>query len=484
MDITFRELLALIISAVAIIYYIGVILFIISDDRSTDTTMTWLIVLLFLPVVGIVLYYFLGKNYRNDTSRLQRRMRVAQKRRQKIFPVAHAPYAAYMKQFRKNTSDPDIVTTTQLIERNNDCTVLPAETVTLYEDGQEFFDRLKYQLINAKEYIHIMYFIWEKDTLTRELTDILLAKLRDGVEVRLLYDALGSIMYGKSELKELRAAGAHIAADNTAIYLLNFRNHHKITVVDGRVAFTGGHNIGQEYIDGGKKYKSWRDTSVEITGPALLDLQDIFALRWFLKTGEDIYTKTYFPSIPVPIKATPVQMTHSSVDLKWETIKQVYLKLILSANERVYIQTPYFIPDQTLLDALVTAGLSGVDVQIMMTGVPDKKVPWWAGKAYFRKPLEAGVKIYMYDTGFFHVKTVLVDDTVLSVGTMNFDMRSFNLQKENTCLVYDEQIIKQHLVTYSEDLKACSTFTLDDYRALHPVAKLRNALCKVPSRLF
>jgi len=150
MDITFRELLALIISAAAILYYIGVILFIISDDRSTDTTMTWLIVLLFLPVAGIALYYFLGKNYRNDTSRLQRRMRVAQKRREKIFPAAHAPYVAYMEQFRKTTSDPDIVTTTQLIERNNDCTVLPAETVTLYEDGQEFFDRLKYQLSGAK----------------------------------------------------------------------------------------------------------------------------------------------------------------------------------------------------------------------------------------------------------------------------------------------------------------------------------------------
>lgn len=484
MDVSLRELLALILSASAILYYIGVIVFIIGDDRSTDTTMTWLIVLLFLPFTGIVLYYFLGKNYRNETSPLRRKMRAAQKKREKIFPEAHASYETFSKQFRETTSDPDIVTTSQLIERNNDCYVLPAEKVKLLEDGKEFFDELKRQLSSAKQYIHMMYFIWEKDELTRELTDILLAKLRDGVEVRLLYDALGSIMYGKSELKELKAAGAHIAADNTAIYLLNFRNHHKITVVDGRVSFTGGHNIGQEYIDGGKNYKSWRDSSIEITGPALLDLQDIFALRWLLKTGEDIYDEKYFPSIPIPAKPIAVQMAYSSIDLKWETVKQVYLKLILSANERVYIQTPYFIPDQTLLDALIAAGLSGVDVQLMMTGVPDKNVPWWAGKAYFKKPLEAGVKIFFYDTGFFHVKTLLIDDTVVSVGTVNFDMRSFNLQKENTCLVYDAKTVQSHLATYRNDLKSCSTFTLSDFQALHPLAKLRNALCKVPSRLF
>ena len=471
-------------AVVAIGYYLWVIMFIIADDRSPDTTIIWLIVLLALPVLGLVLYYFLGKNHRQEKSPLRKSMRLAMERREKVFPAAHEPYRDFGRQFSSSATR-DIVTTSQLIERSNLTAVLPADEVIIFDQGQDFFDRLKTQLAGAERYIHMMYFIWECDDLTRELTDILLARLRAGVEVRILRDAIGSMFYGKSELRELEQAGAKIAMDNTAPFLFNFRNHHKITVIDGKVSFTGGHNVGEEYISGGKKYDSWRDTSIEVTGPALLDLQDIFALRWFLKTGEDLYEAKYFPRIPLPANPKAVQMTHSSVDFTWETIKQVYLKLIVSANERVYIQSPYFVPDQSLLDALITASLSGVDVQLMMTGVPDKKVSWWAAKAYFRKPLEAGMKIYMYDAGFLHAKTLLVDDEVVSIGTTNFDMRSFNLQKENTCLIYhDQPTVDQHVAIYRRDVEGCSPFTLDDYLAMSGAVRLRNGLCKIPSRLF
>lgn len=483
MDTVSLTLTTLAYLAVAL-YYLWVIAFIIGDDRSPDTTIIWLIVLLIAPVLGLVLYYFLGKNHRHEKSPLRKNMRLALERRQKVFPAAHVPYREYAQQFLRSSGDRDIETTTHLIERSNLSPVMPADEVIIYADGQEFFDRLKEQLAGAKDYVHMMYYIWEFDGLTRELTDILLAKLREGVEVRILRDAIGSMFFGKKELKELQQAGAQVAMDNTSPYLLNFRNHHKITVIDGRVSFTGGHNVGEEYIDGGKRYESWRDTSIEVTGPALLDLQDIFALRWFLKTGEDLYTSTYFPAIPIPAVSTAVQMTHSSVDYQWETIKQVYLKLILSANERVYIQSPYFVPDQSLLDALITASLSGVDVQLMMTGVPDKKLSWWAAKAYFRKPLEAGMKIFMYDAGYFHAKTLLIDEAVVSIGTTNFDMRSFNLQKENTCLIFDKQVIDEHLAVYNKDLEVCSAFTLDDFKAQSGAVRLRNGLCKIPSRLF
>lgn len=477
-------LFALFSLIVFIAYYIWLVLFIITDDRSTDTTLMWLVILFVLPFVGLALYYFLGRDYRDDSSALHKKMRHAMTtKRAKIFPSVQKPYRAFVNQFFEHR-DPDIITTAKLIERSNDSTVMPATNVAVYDTGEAFFRELKKSLRGAKQYINMMYYIWEKDELTREITDILLAKLKAGVRVRILHDALGSLPYNKSELKELKTAGAQVAADNASISLVNFRNHHKITVVGSEVAFTGGHNVGQEYIDGAPRYDSWRDTSIKLTGPALLGLQDIFALRWYLKTGEDLYTKTFFPAMKIAAGSKPVQTTHSSVEYKWETVKQVYLKLLLSANERVFIQSPYFIPDQTFVDALVTAALSGVDVQVMMTGVPDKKISWWAAQAYFRKPLEAGVKIYMYNAGFFHAKTLLVDDEVVSIGTMNFDMRSFNLQKENTCLVYDKEIIKEHVATYHKDLAESSAYTLDDYRSQHVLAKLRNGLCKIPSRLF
>lgn len=466
------------------VYYIWLVLFIVTDDRNTDTTFTWLVILLVFPFVGLVSYFFLGRDYRNDSSALHKKMQHALvTKRAKVFPKAQEPYRAFTDHFF-DQRDPDIVTTAGLVKRSNDSAVMPASTVDIYDTGKAFFGELKTSLHSAKKYIHMMYFIWEKDVLTRELTDILLAKLKEGVQVRIVYDALGTLPYSKSELKELKAAGAHIASDNSSISLVNFRNHHKITVVDGEVAFTGGHNIGQEYIDGGSHYESWRDTSVKLTGPALLGLQDIFALRWYLETGEDLYTEEYFTTMRIAKNSIPVQVTHSSVEYKWETVKQVYLKLLLSANERVYIQSPYFVPDQTFIDALVTAALSGVDLQVMMTGVPDKKFSWWAAQAYFRKPLEAGVKIYMYNAGFFHAKTFLVDDEVVSVGTMNFDMRSFNLQKENTCLIYDKEIIKKHVGTYHKDLKECSEYTLEYYQSRNALIKLRNGICKIPSRLF
>ena len=331
------------------------------------------------------------------------------------------------------------------IRRETGFRVVTADRVEIFPTGAEKFDRLKADLAAARRFIHIQYFIWENDELTDALIDILRDRLKAGVEVRFLYDAVGSIAWSKKELRTLVPLGGRVAGDVTDIPKLNYRDHRKIVVIDGEVGYTGGFNVGQEYIDGGKRYACWRDTHLRLTGQIVGELEALFARRWYEKRKENVLTPEYLPAPSSDGGESGVlcQVVAQAVEEPWQSSRRAHMIAIGNAERRVWVQSPYFVPEVGLDDTLMNAALSGVDVRFMMTGVPDKKIPYWAAWTYFAPLLRAGARIYLYEAGFLHAKTIAVDSQICAIGTMNMDNRSLRLHKELMVWLFDEDVTQR-----------------------------------------
>lgn len=467
------------------IYLIDLIVltYLIYEDRDPAETAFWALMIILFPVFGIILFFFFGRDWRRGTIRSRREHKLMFAAIKKSMPKIYKRYIIYHQRFlaKENNWLRNFVN----INNSNDFSpVLPAETIMILPSGELSFKRLKKDMRESKSSIHLEFFIWEYDKLTAELTKIMLQKLKEGIEIRIKYDFLGCILYKKDELRTLKRAGAKVTSDITDINRFNYRNHRKIAVIDGTIGYTGGINVGQEYIDGGNKYPAWRDTLVRVTGPIVLDLQKVFAARWLLVGKENIFKTKYFPMISYTIKATPAQVNHSSPDYYWPNTRDTYLTAILNAKKKIYIQSPYFVPDQALFAALETAALSGIDVKILITGWPDKKTVWWAAHTFFERLLKAGVNIYLYTPGFMHAKTLLIDDCFTAIGSTNFDIRSFTQQKEDAIYFYDKKTAQMHLNIYIADLKKCRKYTLNDYNKLNKLQLLRNSVSKLLSNLY
>ena len=331
-----------------------------------------------------------------------------------------------------------------------------------------------------------MYLIWEMDELTAEVTEVLLDRIQAGVEVHILYDWLSSLPYKKHELERLAAAGASVAPCYKRLALLNYRNHMKMAIIDGDVVYSGGMNMGQEYIDGGPRFDVWRDTHFRMTGQVVAPYLALFASTWLANGGkEDLFTGyVSAPQQQGPGDGIPVQVLHSSVSTRFPTIRDAYVVALTNARRRAWIQSPYFVPDEPLITAMCVAAASGVDVRFMMTGVPDKKIPFYAAAAYYRRLLDAGVAVYQFKAGFLHSKTVTVDDDLAIIGTCNWDVRSLILHDEVVSVFHDERIAKENAAQYERDITVCSTVSLADLAALSRRETLRNSLYRLLSRLL
>ena len=410
-------------------YWVVVAVLLIMDDREPARTLTWLFVLLLLPVVGLVLFLFFGRDWKIISARRSTRDHLMESIVAKMDPIYERNAAASGRFDRayRGTAATGVATT---IENENRARVLPATTLEIFATGAEKFARLKEDLAAARRFVHLEYFIWERDELTAEITRILLDRLAAGVEVRIMYDFIGSIAHKKDELKRLAAAGAVVSADVTSAMKLNYRNHRKMAVIDGEIGYTGGMNMGQEYIDGGERFETWRDTHMRYTGQAVAELQKLFALRWLEDEHADLLRGEYLPAADgVGDGGVLTQTVAHTVEDPWEASRRAHMTAISGAQRRVRIQSPYFVPDQAMFETLINAAQRGVDVELMMTGKVDKRLPFWAAQTYFRPLLQAGGRIFLYEAGFFHAKTIVVDSLFGAVGTMNMDVRSLRLHK-------------------------------------------------------
>ncbi len=479
MDLT----LWLLIDAVLLAYWLAVVVFIVSEDRNPTAALAWLLVLIALPVLGLVLYFFFGRNWPEITQRspATRRVREAVGR---FMPTVYRPHRSWARALAADEDRPWVRRNIHLVDQKLATPPLPVRTCDFHGNGEEYFDVLLADLAGAQRFIHMSYFIWKQDALTARITEVLLDRLAAGVEVRILNDFLGCLRHPKDEMKRLAEAGAIVKADVTGLARLNYRNHRKITVVDAEIGHTGGFNVAQEYIDGGKRFPGWRDTGMRITGPGVADLEKLFDIRWLEAHGEDLFDARYYPDPSLPSGDIMVHTVHHGYDDPWHTLTRSYQLAISGARDRVLLQSPYFVPDQSTLDALVNAAAGGVRVDLMTTSWIDKKIPWWAAESFFEPFLAAGGRIWQWEKGFFHAKSLTIDGTACAVGTLNLDIRSLRINKELMVWVYDPEVAARHEQLFLDDLRDCRELTLDEVRSWGRGRRLRNSASRLFSNLL
>jgi cardiolipin synthase len=424
--------------------------------RDPIRTMMWIIVLYFLPVIGLVLYIFFGQNYRKtkifnrkalkDMKYLDRltRQQVLMLRKSEIF-----------EDYPEKTGFKNIMT---LLLNNSKALLTEINSIEMYHTGEETFRSIKKALLSAKDHIHMEFYIIEDDGIGNEIKEILIRKACEGVSVRVIYDDVGSWGLSKRFIREIRAAGGKIKPFMKVRFpflssKLNFRNHRKILVVDGKVAFMGGINIADRYINGGS-FGYWADTHMKIEGESVQSLQAIFMVDWYFVSREILLRKSkmYFPGSAVN-KRVLIQIATSGPDSDWASIMQAYFSIINSAKRHIYIATPYFTPTEGVLTAIKTASLSGVDVRLMLPEKSDSHIVYWCTMSYLGDLMNAGVKVYLYSKGFNHSKFITADSHLSAVGSANLDMRSFEHNFEVMAIIYDEQITKQLERSFQIDIQ-------------------------------
>lgn len=455
------------------------IIIVFFERKEPTETIAWLVVLFLLPPVGFVLYLLLGQNY------TRQRMFVVKEREDRSFlQEIFAEQQRTLVGDNYRCTSPEVERfnkTVSLLLQNSQAYLSGGNRVGVFTRGEDKFEALFAAIGEARHHIHMEYFIINNDDLGRAVVHALAEKARQGVEVRLLIDTMGSLRGGGSRaaFRELTDAGGKIGEFFPSIYRVNYRNHRKIAVIDGVAGFIGGFNIGNDYLgDGPLGY--WRDTTLQISGPAAWALQLRFVLDWNYTTGEGLrLNPRYFPSPGAPGR-TPVQIASSGPDTRWSPIKEGYISLINSARKSVYIQTPYFIPDESVIDALRIAALSGVDVRIMIPCKPDHIFVYWATLSFIGEILEAGGRAYTYDAGFLHAKTIVVDGEAGSVGSANWDIRSFRLNFEANAFFYDAAVGARLAAAFEADLNVSTEITLEGYRARPLGVRVKESI----SRLF
>jgi cardiolipin synthase len=465
-----------------LILWLYVMATLIMEDREPADTLAWAFALLLVPVLGMVFYFIAGRDWATITEN-KKWMQDYLAQVQAVLKSFFARNAAADRRLRKRFGGTYVERLSDIMTREDGLGVVTADRAEIFPTGQEKFSRLKADLAAAQRFIHVQYFIWENDELTDALTEILKERVQAGVQVRFLYDYLGSRNWDKTKLEALVPLGGKVAKDVVSLSRMNYRDHRKIVVIDGDIGYTGGYNVGQEYVDGGERFAIWRDTHVRVTGQVVGELEALFAARWFDQTKEDVLTDEYLPAPSSDGGESGIlcQVVAQSVEDQWNSSRRAHMVAVGNAAKRVWIQSPYFIPEVGLYDTMINAALSGVDVRFMMTGVPDKKVPYWAAWTYFRRMIKAGVKIYLYEAGFLHAKTLTADGQITAIGTMNMDIRSLRLHKELMLWMYDEGLARRQEELFEEDITNSLEVALIDLDALSRTARFRNSFMRLLS---
>lgn len=456
------------------------------ERRNVAATWAWLMVLLFLPVVGFAAYAFFGQNlsklklYKRSKDTEAMLARVIEGQRAEFRERAVAFREPEMARYR-DMMYMNLMSSSAVFTQNND--------IKLFTDGDEKFESLFRDIRTAKDSIHLLYYIVKDDALGRRLLNELTAKAAEGVEVCFLYDQIGSHRISSRFFEPLTKAGGRVAAffPSKIPYLnirVNYRNHRKLAIIDGKYGYIGGFNVGDEYLGLHPRLGYWRDTHLRIEGSAVLQMQIQFLQDWNLASAAKLVAdERYFPASASKGKAG-VQIVSSGPNFKIEHIRNVYVKMIHAAKETIFIQTPYFIPDESVIDALKMAVLSGVDVRVMIPGKPDKKMVYWASYSNLGDLLELGMRCFLYDKGFLHAKTIVVDGKIASVGTANFDIRSFRLNFEVNAVIYDTETARKLCDAFENDALHCRELTYAEYRARPRIEFLRESFIRLVSPIL
>lgn len=459
------------------------LLIVFFQRREPRTVWTWLLVLYFIPILGFILYLLLGQNYRK-----KKMFRMKDIEGEVKYVVRRQEESIYRRKMLLRDPRMERFKDLILYNLNESQSVLTDNNdVRIYTDGKEKFRALIEEMEQAEKYIHVQYYIIKNDELWQAIEEVLTRKVRQGVEVRVLFDSMGCRAMRNKDWKRLENAGIEVAEFFPALLgklqlRVNFRNHRKIVVIDGRVGFVGGFNIGREYLGLEQKFGYWRDTHLCIEGAAVTTLAVRFVLDWNYATKENLFLENHLFTIPEYVREgkDPVQIISSGPDSKSADIRDNYLRLINKARHHIYLQTPYFIPDDSIKDALYIAAKSGIDVRIMVPCKPDHPLVYWATYSYLGDMIDAGAKCYVYNNGFLHAKGITVDGLVSCYGTANMDIRSFELNFEVNATIYSADTTRKLEEAFENDIRKSTLVTRKIYEDRTLLIRIKEQF----SRLF
>lgn len=459
-----------------IINIISAISLIFIERKEPTTTWAWLLVLIILPGIGFLLYLIFGQNLSRQKIFREKKVIDERKSRELI--------EKFKKEKSANNISNEFIELINMNYNHSKSLYTTGNDIKVYIDGVEKFKQLIEDIRNAKNFIHIEYYIFKLDDLGKQIINELKKKVDEGLEVRLLVDGMGSKSLRNNHIRYIRDLGIkfHVFFPGRLPYInmrLNYRNHRKIAIIDGKIGYVGGFNVGNEYVNKGKQFKYWRDTHIRIQGEAVNELNKRFILDWdYASEGEIKDNKKYFLD-QEEYGDSGIQIVSSGPDHKEEYIKNAYMKIINNAKKNVYIQTPYLVLDEPVADALKIAALSGIDVRIMVPGKPDHFFMEWILSSTMGELMECGVKIYRYQKGFIHAKTIVADGKISTVGTANLDIRSFQLNFEVNAIIYDSKIAKDLERIFNDDINDCKLVSLEEYNNRGRVIRIKEALIRL-----
>jgi cardiolipin synthase len=474
-------------------------IFILLENRRPQATLAWMLLFLTLPGIGLAVYVLFGR----DRKAFSRQRKLARQNLQGTAAPLIEQLLARQDEEIGRLEEQSLVRRRlmSLVRRNSHSALTTRNRVALQQNASVFYPCLMEDLRRAQRTIYLQFYTWADDAFTRQLKAILIERAAHGVEVRLLYDPFGSLFRLTRRYKRELSQGGVKSAPVSALYRLHtisYRNHRKIAVIDGQVGYTGGMNIGQEHIDGGPTFDRWRDTQVRLEGEGAAVLQVVFLVDWYNATGEDLFAADRFPSLANEVPPTtpegsgasdayvPVQILTSGPDSEWRAIRQLYFAMIMSAQHRVRLQSPFFILDATIAEALRAAALAGITVEVMVSdrGEGLNQTPYWAANTYLAEVAAAGAQVHMYGKGYLHAKTLSIDGEVCSIGSANLDIRSFSINYELNAVIYDARLARELEAAFERDLDDCYPFDAAAYRRGSIPKRLRDSTARLLSPLL
>ena len=408
------------------------VIHVIMDNRQPAKTMAWALVIWFVPVIGLIFYLFFGINTRKERYVSERSLNQLTKRSMLEF--------AEQQNLRLPERQKPLI---DLFVNQNLSLPFKDNEVEIYTDGYGFFPALLAVIHEAKSHIHVDMYIFAEDALGQLVADALIAKAREGVEVRVIYDDVGCWNVSHRFFERMREEGIEVASFLPVRFpsftsKVNYRNHRKIIVIDGHVGFIGGMNIALRYVKGTGGH-AWRDTMLKVTGGAVSALQRAFLVDWYFVDRTLLTDRKFYPRVAIENDCLAQVVTSGPVN-PYPEIMQGFVRIIMGARRYLYLETPYFMPNESVLFALKTIAMAGVDVRVICPRYSDARFVEWASRSYLREVAEAGVKVLLYDAGFLHSKLMVCDDAVATCGSTNLDFRSFENNFEANIFFYDEAL--------------------------------------------
>lgn len=440
------NLFAVLLEVLFLIVWVGTIFVVITENRNPVKTLAWVMVLVFLPIVGFLLYLLFGMDMR------------------KVRVIGRRSLSRLMKEpllnYKDNISSPEppapYEKLVRMMRQANQAYLLPGNAVKPFTDFPTMLLDMLRAIASAKHHVHVQFYIFLDDAVGCLMRDILIDKVRQGVKVRILYDDVGSWRAKNSFFRAMQKQGIEVYPFGEVKFAplakrVNYRNHRKVVIVDGKVGYIGGMNIAERYYKG-LSWGCWRDTHVRIDGMAVNALQTSFFVDWYYASRLLVSEPVYFPKIE-KMGTTALQIVTSNPMGEWKTIMQGLLQVISQSRSYIYIQTPYFLPTEPILMALRNAALAGVDVRLMVPRRGDSFLADLASHSYYKEVMTAGVKIYQYEPGYLHAKVILSDDNFVTIGSTNMDFRSFEQNFEINAFIYDSEVVKQMRRIFMNDSK-------------------------------